>query len=125
MEYIKSINKPYAVINLRDENSIINGVDSLYKRMTVLIISSRIELDISRMILLKGYVEKSIDENMPVYGIWGGMSQTQYENMVKMECVHSLETGYCLLLLYKSDCSSMRCQEILKIAKSNKNVSSK
>lgn len=66
IEYIKSINRPYEVVDLKDENSVINGVNSLYKRMTVLIISSRIDLDISGMIAQKGYIEQSIDENMPV-----------------------------------------------------------
>lgn len=121
VEYIKCINRPYEVVDLKDENSIINGVDSLHKRMTVLIISSRMNSEISRMIAQKGFVEKSIDENMPVYNIWGGISQQQYEYMVNLKCTHSLETGYCLLLLYtQSDCNSLHCQRILKIAKNNK-----
>lgn len=125
IEYIKSINRPYEVVDLKDENSVINGVNSLYKRMTVLIISSRIDLDISGMIAQKGYIEQSIDENMPVYNIEGGMSQQQYEYMVNLKCIHSLETGYCLLLLYtQSDCNNLHCRKILKIAKSNKKYTS-
>lgn len=93
--------------------------------MTVLIISSRIDLDISGMIAQKGYIEQSIDENMPVYNIEGGMSQQQYEYMVNLKCIHSLETGYCLLLLYtQSDCNNLHCRKILKIAKSNKKYTS-
>lgn len=121
IEYIKSINRPYEVVDLKDENSIIIGVNSLYKRMTILIISPRIEPEISKMITQKGFIEQSIDENMPVYNIWGGMSQQQYEYMVNLKCIHSLETGYCLLLLYtQSDYNSLHCQKILRIAKSNK-----
>ena len=121
IEYIKSIKRPYEIINLNDSNSIARGIDSIYKRSNVLIISSRVEKDISNKIEQMGYNTYLVDENMVTYNYFGGMNFQQYENMVYQKCLHSLKNGYCLLLLYdQTEFYKTHYQTIINIAMSNK-----
>lgn len=121
IEYIKSIKRPYEIINLNDSNSIARGIDSIYKRSNVLIISSRVEKDISNKIEQMGYNTYHVDENMVTYNYFGGMNFQQYENTVYQKCLHSLKNGYCLLLLYdQTEFYKTHYQAIINIAMSNK-----
>lgn len=88
VEYIKATGRPYEVIDLNDMDKIDDRVQSLTKRSFVLIVSS----------------ENGIDDNMPVYELFGGMTLDQYEDMANSKCRHALRQGYILLLFhFKSD----------------------
>lgn len=88
VEYIKATGRPYEVIDLNDKDKIDDRVQSLTKRSFVLIVSS----------------ENGIDDNMPVYELFGGMTLDQYEDMANSKCRHALRQGYILLLFhFKSD----------------------
>lgn len=88
VEYIKAAGRPYEVIDLNDMDKIDDRVQSLTKRSFVLIVSS----------------ENGIDDNMPVYELFGGMTLDQYEDMANSKCRHALRQGYILLIFhFKSD----------------------
>ncbi len=103
VEYIKSIQRPYEIINLDDDESIEKGVSALSKRSRVLILSSRIHPGLSARLERNGFIESGIDDNMQLYQSLGGMSRESYECMAYGKIRNSLKNGYCLLLINDAD----------------------
>lgn len=104
VEYIKATGRPYEVIDLNDMDKIDDRVQSLTKRSFVLIVSSEMETDLTSELTRNGFIENGIDDNMPVYELFGGMTLDQYEDMANSKCRHALRQGYILLLFhFKSD----------------------
>ena len=109
VEYIKATGRPYEVIDLNDMDKIDDRVQSLTKRSFVLIVSSEMETDLTSELTRNGFIENGIDDNMPVYELFGGMTLDQYEDMANSKCRHALRQGYILLLFhFKSDYEKRR-----------------
>lgn len=100
VEYIKSRKKPYEIVNLENANSIMNGVNTISKRSQVLLISSRVEMELTKRIEEVGFRTHDLNENIPVYNLLGGMEYQQYESMCYHKIVAILKRGYCLFLFY-------------------------
>lgn len=100
VDYIKTLNRPYEIVDLNNLDSIIKGVNRLKRRAHVLLSSSRTEYELINLLYKNGFSESEINENIPIYNQFGGIAYAQYLNMVLSKVENSLKTGYCILLIY-------------------------
>lgn len=102
VEYIKSLNKPYEIAELKNEQSILRAVFTVAKRNRVLILSSNnSNYTLTRQNLEHAGFDASYDvyENMPLYEQMGGMDNDNFESLVRSKISNIYSKGYILLLL--------------------------
>ena len=118
ISYIKSLNRPYEIVDLNDDNDIIEKINRLYRRTNILIFSSKvIDSKLSSILTEIGYFTNTIDDNTAVYNYHGRMSPEQYEQMANNKCQHALNNGYCLLLFnFENDSCSPHFSRIIKFS---------
>lgn len=118
ISYIKSLNRPYEIVDLDDDNDIIEKINRLYRRANILIFSSKvIDSKLSSILTEIGYFTNTMDDNTAVYNYHGGMSPEQYEQMANSKCLYALNQGYCLLLFnFDKDSYSPHFSRIINIS---------
>lgn len=102
IEYIKSLNKPYEIANLADNNSILKAVERTLRRNRVMVLeSNHAEHILVYEELRKNGFDTSYDvyENMPVYERLGGMNENNFMRLVCGKIGNMLNKGYILLFL--------------------------